>query len=263
MKNDMQRAVDSVLSGLTTTPEMQEQLIRTAMESTQRRSRRHGARVAESSREAGERANRVKLKMSFSLSFGLPHMIVAAIVVIVVMIAPLFAPGQREYFKTWQSEDMEHYMVQGFEEEQNQQVVDAEQRPAEPGQYSLQSLEEAAKHYGSGLALPTWIPERFAVLSYEVAIFEELRSCTVIHSSDDGTLIYQATDYFEPTSAYSYVEQDGEGEFITLSDGRQIYLTTNASYYTVTWITGTEHTLFSGSITREEAIRMAESVKIQ
>lgn len=256
--NEIERAVDTVLSGLTTTDEQRAQLIHIAMEAPKRRSLRESWR-----RKATERADRVKLKLNLSLSFGLPHMIVAAIVVIVVMIAPMFMQGQRSIFNTWQSEDEEHYMVQGFDEEQNQQVAEAEYRPTELGQFSPQSLEEAQKYYGPGLPLPTWVPERFAVLAYNVAVFEEARSCTIIHQSDDGTLIYQVTDYFEPTSAYGYVEQDGEGEYIMLSGGREVYLTTNAFYFTVTWNTDTEHIFISGSLTRDEAIRMAESVKAE
>lgn len=250
MKHDLKHAADSVLSGLTTTPEMQEKLFWTAVSSHPHQKPK-----------ATPANNRVKLKLNFSLSFGLPHMIVAAIVVIAVLFAPLFAPG-RNSFQTWQSDSGEHYMVQGHEGETNQQIAEAEHQPAEPGQYSLQSPEEAISHYGAGLRLPAWVPERFSVLSYEVAIFQELRSCTVIYLSDDGTLVYQITDYFDPTSAYSYVEQDGAGAFVTLSDGREVYLTTNVSYLTATWNTDTEHILFSGSLTSEEAIRMAESVKV-
>lgn len=82
--------MDSVLSGLTTTTEMQENLIRTAMASQPHQQTKDGSA-----------ANRVKLKLNFSLSFGLPHLIVAAIVIIVVMIVPLFAPGTRTIFDTW------------------------------------------------------------------------------------------------------------------------------------------------------------------
>lgn len=118
------------------------------------------------------------------------------------------------------------------------------------------------KFYGPELPLPSWLPERFSVITYEIFVSEELRSCTILHVSDDGTLIYQVTDYFDPTSAYSYIEQDGEGEYVTLPDGRVIYVTTNVQYYTATWSTDREHIVLSGAITREEAIRMAESVRI-
>ena len=249
--NDLKRAVASALSGLTTTPEMQENLIRTAMASQPRK------RTKESTA-----TNRVKLKLNFSLSFGLPHLVVAAIVIIVVMTLPLFLPGQRAIFKSWQSENDEHYILQGFEGEKNPQVAEAEYRPAEFGNFSVQSLDEALHYYGPGLPVPAWTPDRFSVLTYEISVLEEMRTCMILYISEDGTLLYQVTDYFDPTSAYSYIEQDGEGEHFTLPDGRKVYLTTNAQRFTATWSVNSEHVVISGDFTREEAIRMAESVKV-
>lgn len=250
--NDIERAIDTTLSGLTTTDARKEQLLRATLAET------HPC----APQKPEKQPSRVKLKWHFSLSFGLSHMIVAAVVIIIVIVAPMFIQGQDAIFRSWQSDDDEHYVIQGFDGEKNPQVAEAAYQPTEMGNFSAQTLEEAQKFYGPELPLPSWLPERFSVITYEIFVSEELRSCTILHVSDDGTLIYQVTDYFDPTSAYSYIEQDGEGEYITLSDGRTIYVTTNVQYYTATWSTDREHIVLSGAITREEAIRMAESVRI-
>lgn len=265
MKNDMQRAVDSVLSGLMTTPEMREQLILTAMEDSKRLHLGHGARVAESCprkrTEGVSPANRVKHRLNFSLSFGLPHMIVAAIVVIVVMIAPLFVPGQREYFKTWQSEDGEHYMIEGIGEEKNNQVAEANDMPTERGMFQCETLEEASRHYGTTIPVFTWVPDGWVPKQYTVGLLEHSRSNTVTYQRGEEEFIsYTVFECYEG-EAYMAVEQDEEGEYYTLSNGQQIYITYNYDRYSVAWTEGNKQFLFSGDFTIEEAIRMAESVK--
>ena len=262
MKNDMQRAVDSVLSGLTTTPEMQEQLIRTAMKDSQGHSLRHGARVAESSRKAGERANRVKFKLNLSLSFGLPHMIVAAIVVIVVMIAPLFVPGTRTIFDTWQSEDGEYYMVQGNGKVNNEQAAVADFWPTEEGVFDCKTLEEAYEHFGGKIPVITWLPEGWSVSLYTVSSAEWMRAFNASYQRGEKERIAYSVFESREGLSYTYVEQDEEGEFVTLSDGREVYVTTNMGWQSIAWMENDMQIVLSGSLTREEAIRMAESVKI-
>ena len=255
MKQDLQRAADRVLSGMTTTPDMQDALIRRAMDQSKRLSLR------ESSREAGERA-RVKLKLNFSLSFGLPHLVVAAIVIIVVMIAPLFAPGSRTIFDTWQSEDGEYYMVQGTGKEYNEQVAEADIWPTEEGVFDCKTIEEAALHFGTGMPVITWMPEGWTADMYTVGVVGSMRTLTASYQkSEQGYLVYTVYESREGLS-YTYVEQDEEGEYVKLSDGREVYVTTNMEWLSVAWMENNMQLLISGSLTREEAIRMAESVKV-
>lgn len=248
--NDLKRAVDSALSGLTTTLEMQENLIRTAMASQPRK------RTKESTAR-----NRVKLKLNFSLSFGLPHLVVAAIVIVLVMVLPLFAPGTRTIFNTWQSEDGEYYMVQGTGKEHNEQVAEADVRPTEYGAFECQTLEEAKQHFGTPMPTPSWLPERWLLENVTVIASEYSRMLNVVYTSNEGILIFSANENYEG-AYYTYIEQDSEGEFITLDDGREIYITHNVNRLTVTWLENNMEVFFSGDFTREEAIRMAESVKV-
>ena len=248
--NDLKRAVDSALSGLTTTPEMQETLIRTAMASQpQKRAKENAIK------------NRVKLKLNFSLSFGLPHLVVAAIVIILVMVLPLFAPGTRTIFNTWQSEDGEYYMVQGTGKKYNEQVAEADVRPTEYGVFQCHTLEEARKHFGTPMPMPYWLPEGWQLNDITVIASEYSRILNVAYTSDDRILIFNANENYEGI-CYTYIEQDSEGEFVTLNNGREIYITHNIDRLTVTWLENNMEIFFSGDFTREEAIRMAESVKV-
>jgi len=249
MKNaDIIRSVDTMLSGLTVSDARKEALIRHAV----------GAAPA-----PAKGTDKVRIKFRFSLSLPLPHMIVAAIVVVIVLVAPLFVPGQTKFFDNWQYGDGEFYMVDGVNREQNSQVAEADNRPGEMGFFSVASPEEARHYYGSGLPVLCWIPDRFEINECNVNVMEELRSCTTVYVSDEGPLIFEVTDYFDPTSAYTYISQDGMGEYITLNNGMEVYVTTNAGYQTMAWEDGRVSFLLSGSFTREEAIRMAESIQVQ
>lgn len=240
--NDIIRSVDTVLSGLTVSESRKEALVRRAMGT------HHPAAKADH-------------RGRFSLSFPMPHMIVAAIVVVIVIIAPLFVPEQTEFFDNWQYGDGEFYMVDGVRKEQNSQVAEADNRPGELGFFTAQSAEEAKHYYGADLPVLRWIPDRFSADIFNVTVMEDLRSCTAVYNSDGGPIIFEITDYFDPTSAYTYISQDGMGEYITLDNGTQVYATTNAGYQTLAWAKGRVSFLLSGSFTREEAIRMAESVR--
>lgn len=249
--NDLKHAVDSVLSGLTTTPEMQENLIRTAMASQPRK------RTKESTA-----ANRVKLKLNFSLSFGLPHLVVAAIVIILVMVLPLFAPAAKTNFATWQSEDGEYYMVQGTGKEHNEQVAEADVWPTEDGMFDCKTLEEANEHFGTKIPVITWMPEGWTANMYSVGVAGSMRTFAASYEKDEEVILVYTIFENRDGLSYTYVEQDGEGEHVKLPDGREVYVTTNMGWQSIAWMENDMQILLSGSLTREEAIRMAESVKV-
>lgn len=246
--NDIQRSIDAMLSGMTVSEERKAALLRGALEALPPKP---------------EKPTAPKLKLRFSLSLPLSHTVVAAIVVVLVMIAPLFMPEQTKFFDNWQFGDGEFYMVDGVNKEHNSQVAEADNRPGEIGFFSVTTLEEAQHYYGSDLPVIQWIPDRFELDVYNVNVMAELRSCTSVYQSEEGPIIFEATDYFDPTLAYTYISQDGMGEYITLKNGVEVYATTNAGYQTLAWEEGQVSFLISGSFTREEAIRMAESVRPQ
>ena len=55
--------------------------------------------------------------------------------------------------------------------------------------------------------------------------------------------------------------QSEEGEYITLANGVQAYITTNVNRHTITW--QEDYTVYhlSGVVSREELLRMVESIR--
>lgn len=254
--NDIERAVDTVLSGLTVTPDQQEELIRRAMDDSQRLS------LWESCpRKRTERAAPVKLKFRFSLSFGLSHMIIAAIVVVIVMVAPLFVPSKPADYTTWQSEDGEHYMIQSDGKKQGGSA-EADNIPTEYGMFKCASLEEVRQYYGTYPPLITWLPEDMEPLQYTVGTSSMSRNFCASYMRNESVTVYTVLENYDGFS-YGYIEQDGEGEYITLSNGKEVYITTNMGYLTVCWTEQNMEIMLSGILTRDEAIRMAESIQVK
>lgn len=253
--NDIERAIDTTLSGLTTTDARKEQLLRAALAET------HPC----APQKPEKQSSRVKLKWHFSLSFGLSHMIVAAVVIIVVMLAPALI--NHEKLNTTQSEDEGWYIIQGHETDQAQ-IAQAAYKPLPGGNYMFETLEEAFQFAG-GLPIPTWMPERYE--SYQIMLNvmadekqELLREfCWIILTPDqEDSVIYNWTRYNDISSAMTYVEQNEAGEYVTLSNCREIFCSSNFQYESAVWVNGAEEFFIGGSLTREEAIRMAESVRI-
>ncbi len=244
--NDIIRSVDTVLSGLTVSEAQKADLVRQAK----------GSPAAPAKQE-----DKLRLKLRFSLSLPLPHMIVAAIVVVIVMVAPLFMPNRPASFNTWQSEDGEHYMVQGMGKEQNGAAV-ADNIPTEYGMFDCPTMEDIQKYYGMMPPMPTWLPDGASWLTATVGTTSVGRNLSAIYMYNDATLLYTIFENYDGLT-YTAVEQSEEGEYVTLSTGQEAYITRNIDYRTIFWTDNSIEYLISGLITREEAIRMAESVRVQ
>lgn len=244
--NDIIRSVDTVLSGLTVSDERKEALVRLAM----------GTQPAPAKAD-----DKVRVKLRFSLSFGLSHMIVAAIVVVIVMVAPMFVPNRPATFNTWQSEDGEHFMAQGMGKDRNSDAV-ADNIPTEYGMFDCATMEDVQKYYGTLPPMPTWLPDGASWLTATVGTTTVGRNLSAIYMYNDSTLIYTIFENYEGET-YTAVEQSEEGEYVTLSTGAEAYITRNIDYRTIFWTENSIEYLISGLITREEAIRMAESVRVE
>ena len=243
--NDIQRSIDAILSGVTVSEARKAELLQTVLN--------HGA-----ARSAP--AKPPKLKLRFSLSLPLPHMVVAAIVVVIVMVAPMFLPEQSVDFETWHSDDGEHYMVYRQGKEQNQQIAEADSIPTEYGMFNCTTLEEVKQCYGTIPPMPTWLPEGLTWLSYNVGATTHGRNFTAIYLQGEGTIVYTVLENYEGLY-YTAVEQSEEGEYITLASGQEVYITKNIDHLSLFWTANDVELMISGAFTREEAIRMAESVQ--
>ena len=243
--NDVQRSIDTMLSGMTVSDARKAELLRGAL----------GSMAPKSTRPATP-----KMKLRFSLSLPLPHMVVAAIVVVIVMVAPLFVSERPADFRTWQSEDGEHYMVQGMGKGQNGDAG-ADNIPTEYGVFDCPTLEDVQKYYGRIPPMPTWLPDGATWLTANVGATSRSRNLSAIYLYNESTLLYTVYESYDGRT-YTAVEQSEEGEFVTLSTGQEVYITRNIDYLTIFWTNDSIEYMISGLITREEAIRMAESVAI-
>lgn len=244
--NDIQRSIDAMLSGMTVSEERKAALLRGTLEALPPKP---------------EKSTAPKLKLRFSLSLPLSHTVVAAIVVVLVMIAPLFMPNRPATFNTWQSEDGEHFMSQGMGKGQNSAAV-ADNIPTEYGMFNCATIEDVPKYYGTMPPMPTWLPDGATWLSADVGTTSVGRNLTAVYLHNDSTMLFTI---FENYDGYTYtaVEQSEEGEYVTLSTGPEAYITRNIDYRTIFWTDNSIEYMISGLITREEAIRMAESVRPQ
>lgn len=133
----------------------------------------------------------------------------------------------------------------------------------EYGAYTPATLEEARSLFATPPPAPQWLPEGWLPETYNVNLVETAADLTIIYTQEatGARLIYQFTRYADYSSIYQYVEQDGEGTIHTTPEGTQIYLTSNLGRQTASWHAGLTTCMLSGDVTREELIRIAESVR--
>lgn len=97
---------------------------------------------------------------------------------------------------------------------------------------------------------------------YTVSTSEWMRAFDASYQKGEKDRIAYSVFETREGLSYTYVEQDEEGEFVTLPDGREVYVTTNMGWQSIAWMENDMQIVLTGSLTREEAIRMAESVKV-
>lgn len=251
MSNDIKRAVDTTLSGLTTSPARKEQLIRTAKEK--------GCQESPPTQEI--RDNRVHLRLSLSLSFGMPHLLAALAVVVLVMVLPLLKAPQRDPFVRFSSEDGQNYFVTGAGVPTPQPGAIAGSESIPPGSYSGLSFEEADQVYGSKIPRITWLPEGAALTHLSAEVYDLDRSVVIRYQIDRGPILFTIYDFFTDEIGMIWFPQNGEGEYITLANGAKAYITTNVSKRSIVWQVGYTVYHISGEVTLEELLRMAESIR--
>ena len=248
--DDIIRSIDTNLSALTVSETRKADLVRQAM----------GDKPA-----LPTRRNDLRVKLRFSLSLPLPHAVIVAIVVGILMVAPMFVQHSELY--SYQSEDEGWYITQGHKGLQQDAI--AEHKPLPFGTQIYDNIEDAVEFLGGRIPVPTWVPERFTTDSVMVVVQgsdeEFCRSLywTLVGPGEKESIRYEWTLYSEPEYVMSYVEQNEAGEYVALSDGREIYCSSNYQYESAVWVEGTVEYFIGGLITREEAIRMAESVRVQ
>lgn len=248
MSNDIRRAVDTTLSGLTVSAARQAQLVRTAKE--------QGCQES-----AARRDNRLHLHLTLSLSFGMPHLLAALAVIVLVTLLPLLQSPRKDPFVRFSSEDGQSYFVTGAGVPTPQPGAIASSDSIPPGSYSGLSLEEADRVYGSKIPRLTWLPEGAALTHLSAEVYDMDRSVVIRYQIDRGPILFTIYDFFTDEIGMIWFPQNDEGEYITLANGAKAYITTNISKHSIVWQEGYTVYHISGEVTLEELLRMADSIE--
>lgn len=236
MRNDIERAVDTVLSGLTVDPVQQEQLIHHAI---------HAAAPEPAARR--------------SISISPSRAIVAVLVFVLIMILPLFKPPQKDPFVRYSSEDGQDYFVAGATDPTSSSGAIADPTPLQEGSYQGTSIEEATAVYGTHIPQLTWLPEGASLNFICISVEPSIRIADFFYK--EPYITFSVTDHVLGEFGNLWVPQDGEGEYITISTGQVIYVTTNNDIYSLVWEKGYEIYFMSTEASLEDAIRMVESIR--
>ena len=237
MRNDIERTVDTVLSGLTVDASRQEQLLRCALQARQ-----------------AAPARKPKLTFQFSPS----HRLVAALLVVLLLLLPLLKPETDPYYR-YSSEDGQDYFVTN-----NSDVTPSTDAVAAPGEledayYQGTSIEEATAVFGKPIPQLTWLPESIKLELVDACTSPATRIADFLYK--DPYILFSVMDYFTGEFGNLWFPQDEEGEYQTLANGQNIYITTNYGRLTIIWQQGFTIYSLSTEASLEDAIRMIESIR--
>lgn len=248
MRNDIERAVNTVLSGLTVDAAQQEEIVRNAIRSG-----------LPSQKPPKPRDLRLKLKLS--LTFPLPHLVVAALVVVIVTLAPLFTlpqPQQDPHIR-YSSEDGQDYFVTGDVEPTPHTGAIAAPGDIKEAFYRGTSFEDAEKAYQTHLPRITWLPEGAVLEMIDLGTIPDFRDAVIVYAPPQ--IMLHITDYANGEKGLMWVPQDQEGEYMTLSNGQTVYVTTNHGDYAIVWQKGCVNYSLYTAASLEDALRMVESIR--
>lgn len=243
MRNDIERAVDTVLSGLATTPAQREQLIQTALKTSV------GA-------EPPPRKFFEQLP-----SIRMPRLAMIAIAAVLLMLLPLLPQPQKDPFVRYSSEDGQDYYVTGSGEPTSSTSAIASSGRIAPGSYSGLSFEDAERVYGTRIPRMNWLPGDAVLTHLFVEVSDMDRTVVIRYENDQGSIFLTIDNFFTEEIAMMWFPQNEEGEYITLANGVQAYITTNVTRHTITWQEGYTVYHLSGVVSREELLRMMESIR--
>ena len=236
MRNDIERAVDTVLSGLTVDAARQEQLIR---------------------RAAQPEAAKPRPGYAFSLS---PVRTAAVVLLaLLILVLPLLRLPQKDFYVRYSSEDGQDYFITSNTDPTPSAGAIADPVELEEAQYQGTSFEEAAAVYGSDFPRLTWLPEGAKLEMVIATTIPELRIADIRYK--EPAIFFSAQDHVLGEIGNFWVPQDDVGEYRTLSNGQEVYITTNYGKYSIVWQKGLViyHLFTEASL--EDALRMVESVR--
>ena len=240
MRNDLERAVDTVLSGLATTPEQRQRILQAAM--------------------AEENSINPPLRHKFTVPrLLIPRAVLVGAATLLMLLLPLLPQPEEDPFERYSSEDGQSYYVTG-----DPGMLPNAGAIADPGNYVEAtycgtSFEEAEKAYQSPLPRITWLPEGAVLERIEIGTYPEVRDAAMKYN--DPYILLHILEYVNGEMGLLWVPQDQEGEYMTLSNGQEIYVTTNHGMYSISWQKGYAHYGLYTDASLEDALRMVESIR--
>lgn len=195
-----------------------------------------------------------------------PHTIwgrLATVLCLVVLITTAGLLMPEGWIITRQSEDEGQYIMQGVETPNGLRSV-AEAGPAlsNIGYHRTANWKEAVTILGGIPHVPTWMPSNWSVYEYGLELSNVLSSFTITYQNDTtgAGIVYETTVYFALDQMTEIVEQNERGEYVTIANGTQIYVSSNFDYISATWNTNNTSYFLGGTITEEQLIRIIESI---
>lgn len=221
------------------------------------------AAVTPSHYEQNLTAVRKKLQPRFSFA---PHTIWGRFVTVLCLIVLITTAGllmPEGWIITHQSEDEGQYIMQGVETPAGlRSVAEAGPSFSNIGYHRTVSWKEAVTILGGIPHVPTWMPSDWSVYEYGLELSNVLSSFTVTYQNDTtgASIVYETTVYFALDQMTEIVEQNEKGEYVTITNGTQIYISSNFDYISATWNTNNTSYFLGGSITEEQLVRIIESI---
>ena len=132
---------------------------------------------------------------------------------------------------------------------------------ADPGEAEYSSLQDALDSYGVTTSLaPTWIPERFELHSINVGETSAFVDFFVHYTCGDDVLFIGITLHKDIPSSYGDWQKDESSPEPYTTNGITHYLMTNLGKELAVWLNGNYECGITGDITREELLRMLDSI---
>ena len=193
-----------------------------------------------------------------------------AVMVLVVCSGLLIRDGSYIRLDRWQSEDEQHYYVQGeLVTPPMHSTAEAADTHMEPVSIKTTDWNELVDALGITPMAPSWLPDGWYLFHYWANVNETLFMFNVTYQkampTDDDPenmdyLVFTSTMFFDPNGPDLLLEQDGAGTYVQLSNGILIYLTVNYEKITALWIEGQTSYVLSAPLPEDDLLHIIRSM---
>jgi len=168
-----------------------------------------------------------------------------------------------QWFQPSQSADEQVYSISG----QKIQINTESNAIAEPGntvkECHTTNLQEFINFLGYVPSLPSWLPDGWIPNEYNAYSDVEGNNITVVYTkeNEDSILMFDLSYTYDVSTFFSDYYQDEQGQYVSLRDGLEVYITTNAGHMLATWNNGSSVASVSGPISFSELKEIILSIK--